>query len=123
MVSHCLFYDRDVIYGDIVAQLTVIEHEITTKEVIHLRISAFLVTLSRGTFHLGIIIGASLSEPHIVVISITFSCPTVPLRLSVDPIAYNRIFTWKTGILRTRAGYIAPRHATCARPRSGWPTS
>ena len=29
---------------------------------------------------------------------------------SVDPIAYNRISTWKTGILRARAGnYAAPR--------------
>ena len=45
------------------------------------------------------IFGASLSEPHIVVISITFSCPAT----SVCPIAYNRISTWKTGILRARA--------------------
>ena len=48
----------------------------------------------------GVIIGASLSEPHIVVISITFSCPMYVCLTSVDPIAYNRISTWKTGILR-----------------------
>ena len=58
------------------------------------------------------VIGASLSEPHIVVISITFSCPTPYVRTrtrptSVDPIAYNRISTWKTGILRARAGNYA----------------
>ena len=45
---------------------------------------------------------------------------------SVDPIAYNRISTWKTGILRARAGnYAAPParaldpaglRANCARP-------
>ena len=34
----------------------------------------------------------------------------------VDLIAYNRISTWKTGILRARAGYIAPRRATCLDP-------
>ena len=61
------------------------------------------------------IIGASLSEPHIVVISITFSCTFCPhavgtiLYTSVasmsypGPIAYNRISTWKTGILRRAA--------------------
>ena len=40
----------------------------------------------------------------------------------VCPIAYNRISTWKTGILRARAGYgqyaIAPRHL---RAPSIWP--
>ena len=53
------------------------------------------------------IIGASLSEPHIVVISITFSCTSVGTTSVVDhvnPIAYNRISTWKTGILHARAG-------------------
>ena len=70
-----------------------------------------------------IIIGASLSEPHIVVISITFSCMSYRTSTSVvNPIAYNRISTWKTGILHARAGYIA-RRATCARTRSGRPTS
>ena len=36
------------------------------------------------------------------------------VRLSVDPIAYNHISTWKTGILRagydTALSHIAPRH-------------
>ena len=68
-----------------------------------------------------LIIGASLSESHIVVISITFSCPTRIRLTSVDPIAYNRISTWKTGILRARWILLKLRHATCARPRSGQP--
>ena len=67
------------------------------------------------------LIGASLSEPHIVVISITFSCTSYRTSTSVvDPIAYSRISTWKTGILRARAGYIAPtiapRRAHSIRP-------
>ena len=37
--------------------------------------------------------------------------------LSVHPIAYNRISTWKTGILRARVP--VNYRATCARPRSG----
>ena len=41
--------------------------------------------------------------------------PTTYVRLSVDQIAYNRISTRKTEILRARAGYIAPRHLVPAR--------
>ena len=77
------------------------------------------------------LIGASLSEPHIVVIPITFSCPTYIclVRGLYRPIAYNRISTWKTRKLRARAPDTIfihiryPRRATCARPRSGRPTS
>ena len=77
------------------------------------------------TTHMLTVIGASLSEPHIVVISITYSCPAsyayirICIRLTfVDPIAYNRISMWKTGILRI---LLKLCRATCARPRSGQP--
>ena len=67
------------------------------------------------------IIGASLSEPHIpvVVVSISFSVGRRRLDVDVDstrsdPIAYNRISTWKTGILRARAR--TPDMKYCAAP-------
>ena len=69
------------------------------------------IGLGVGAGHGKLLFVCNWGEPaHIVVISITFSCP-IYLRLSVDPIAYNRISTWKTGILRARWIYCAaPRH-------------
>ena len=74
-----------------------------------------------------LIIGASLSEPHIVVISITFSCKSYLYTVGtiytsvVDPIAYKPyIYVENRNTARARRIYCAaPRHlrAHSIRPR------
>ena len=78
------------------------------------------------------IIGVSLSEPHIVVISMSYVRVRVHVYVytslsicAADPIVCNRISTWKIGILFARVPTIKLRRAsaTCTRPRSGRPMS